>query len=105
MAGCIFCNPDGTDAPVKVKLLKGIRKAPASIFTWESEMAKRVLQTGSDRTIHHYKVTVATELGENEILSVAALSGDDALNEAERIISLGATGLRGKKCASMEVFD
>lgn len=38
-------------------------------------------------------------------LSVATLSGDNILNEAERIISLGATGLRGKKCASMEVFD
>ena len=53
-------------------------------------MPKRVLQSGSDRTIHHYKVAVTTELGENEILSVAAHSGDDALNEAERFISLGA---------------
>ena len=68
-------------------------------------MPKRVLQSGSDRTIHHYKVTVTTELGENEILSVAAHSGDDALNEAERIISLAATGLKGSKCASMEVFE
>lgn len=68
-------------------------------------MVKRVLQTGSVKTIYHYKVTMTTELGENEILSVAALSGDDALNEAERIISLGATGLKGRKCASMEVFD
>lgn len=108
VCGCLRFRkviPDGTDAPVRVKLLKSIRKAPVSVFTWESEMAKRVLQTSSDRTIHHYKVTVTTELGENEILSVAALSGDDALNEAERIISLGATGLRGQKCASMEVFD
>jgi hypothetical protein len=109
VCGCLRfrkVNPDGTDASVKViKLLKNTRKAPASVFTWESEMVKRVLQTGGVKTIYHYKVTVTTELGENEILSVAALSGDDALNEAERIISLGATGLKGRKCASMEVFD
>lgn len=108
VCGCLRfrkVNPDGTDASVKVKLPKNTRKAPASVFTWESEMAKRVLQSCSDKTIYHHKVTVTTELGENEILSVAAHSGDDALNEAERIISLAATGLKGSKCASMEVFD
>lgn len=108
VCGCLRfrkVNPDGTDASVKVKLLKNTRKAPASVFTWKSEMVKRVLQTGGVKTIYHYKVTVTTELGENEILSVTALSGDDTLNEAERIISLGATGLKGRKCASMEVFD
>lgn len=30
-------NPDGTDAPVKVKLLKNVRPNPASVINWESD--------------------------------------------------------------------
>lgn len=98
-------NPDGTDAPVKVKLLKNIHKAPATKFEWESEGVKRVLQGEFDRTIHHFIVEVTTEMGEKEELSIAALSGTEAEYEAERIVSLGATGLKGRKCVSIEVFD
>ena len=32
-------NWDGTDAPVKVKMLKNVRKAPATHINWESNMA------------------------------------------------------------------
>lgn len=39
-------NPDGTDAPVKVKMLKDIRKAPASVINWSSSML-----------IEHWRIT------------------------------------------------
>ena len=98
-------NSDGTDAPVKVKLLKNIRKAPATKITWESEGVKRVLSGEFKRDIYHFIVEVTTELGEKENLSITALSGTEAEYEAERIIAMGATGLTGRKCVSMEVFD
>lgn len=98
-------NPDGTDAPVKVKLLKNIRKAPATKIEWESASVKRVLNGEFKRTIHHFIVEITTELGEKEKLSIAALSGTEAEYETERIIALGTTGLTGRKCVSIEVFD
>lgn len=98
-------NPDGTDAPVKVKLLKNIRKAPATKIEWESPSVKRVLNGEFNRTIYHFIVEITTELGEKGKLSIAALSGTEAEYEAERIIALGATGLAGRKCVSIEVFD
>ena len=98
-------NFDGTDAPVKVKLLKNIRKAPATKIDWESEGVRRVLSGEFKRDIYHFIVEVTTELGEKESLSITALSGTEAEYEAERIIAMGATGLTGRKCVSMEVFD
>ena len=34
-------NPDGTDAPVKVKMLKNIRKAPAELINWTTRLRPR----------------------------------------------------------------
>lgn len=98
-------NPDGTDAPVKVKLLKNTRKASVSKVTWESEGVKRVLNGEFNRTIHHFIVEITTEKGEKEQLSISALSGTEAEYEVEKIIASGATGLKGRKCVSVEVFD
>lgn len=66
-------NPDGTDAPVKVKLLKNIRKAPADKINRETSMVERALQGNMCESIHHYKVEIETELGEILPLSVAAM--------------------------------
>ena len=84
---------------------ENIRKAPATKIDWESEGVKRVLSGEFKRDIHHFIVEVTTELGEKESLSITALSGTEAEYEAERIIAMGATGLTGRKCVSMEVFD
>lgn len=35
-------NADGSDAPVKVKLLKNVRKAPASLLSCTSEYASQI---------------------------------------------------------------
>lgn len=98
-------NPDGTDAPVKVKLLKNIRKAPADKINWETSMVERALQGNMRESIHHYKVKIETELGEKRLLSITAVSGSDAEDLAETLVKKGFLGLKGKKCTSIEVFD
>ncbi|MEZ7762048.1 hypothetical protein O3689_02240 [Prevotella nigrescens] len=98
-------NPDGTDAPVKVKLLKNIRKAPADKINWETSMVERALQSNRHEVIHRYKVVIETELGEKETLSITAVSGTDAEDQAMELVSKGVLGLKGTKCVSTEVFD
>lgn len=98
-------NPDGTDAPVKVKLFKNIRKAPADKINWETSMVERTLQGNMRESIHHYKVEIETELGEKELLSITAVSGSDAEDQAESLVKKGLLGLKGTRCVSIEVFD
>lgn len=98
-------NPDGTDAPVKVKLFKNIRKAPADIINWETSMVERALQGNMHESIHHYKVVIETELGEKELLSITAVSGSDAEVQAETLVRKGILRLKGTRCVSIEVFD
>lgn len=95
-------NPDGTDATVKVKLLKNIKKAPLSKITWESGLVEKAF---SSDVIHHYKVAIETEFGEKETLRITAISGSDAEDEAIKIIATGGIGLKGRRCVSVEVFD
>ena len=97
--------PDGTDAPVKVKLLKNIRKAPADKINWETSMVERALQGNMREVIHHYKVEVETELGEKELLSITAVSGSDAEDQAIELVSKGFLGLKGRECVAVEVYD
>jgi len=98
-------NPDGTDAPVKVKLLKNIHKAPADKINWETSMVERALQSNRHEVIHHYKVEIETELGEKEMLSITAVSGSDAEDQAMELVRKNMLGLNGSRCASVEVFD
>ena len=98
-------NPDGTDAPVKVKLLKNIRKAPADRINWETSMVERALNSNRHEVIHHYKVEIETELGEKELLSITAVSGSDAEDHAMELVSKNRLGLKGSRCVSVEVFD
>ena len=98
-------NPDGTDAPVKVKLLKNIRKAPADRINWETSMVERALNSNMHEVIHHYKVEIETELGEKELLSITAVSGSDAEDHAMELVSKNRLGLKGSRCVSVVVFD
>lgn len=99
-------NPDGTDAPVKVKMLKNIRKTPATRINWTSNLVSRVLNSDGDRrVIHTFHVKVTTELGEMETLCITAVSGSDAEDLAMDLVKRGAGGLKGRKCVKYEVFD
>lgn len=97
-------NPDGTDAPVKVKMLKDIRKRPASVINWETDMvSKNFGHPGMP--VNHFDVVVITELGEKETLNITAVNGDDAEGQARELVMLGYVGLKGTRCVSVEVYD
>lgn len=98
-------NEDGTDAAVRVKLLKNIKRAPLSVINWESDLVKRALESGHNQVIHKYQVEITTELNENETLSITAVNGDDAEDLAIKIVSLGGVGLKGRKCVTLKVYD
>jgi hypothetical protein len=71
-------NPDGTDAPVKVKMLKDIRKAPVSVINWSSSMVDRALESNQIDLIHKYTLDITTEFEEKETLVMTAVSQSDA---------------------------
>lgn len=86
-------------------MLKNIRKAPADKINWETSMVERALQGNTREVIHHYKVEVETELGEKELLSITAVSGSDAEDQAIELVSKGFIGFKGRKCVAVEVYD
>jgi len=98
-------NEDGTDVPVKVKMLKNIRKAPASKITWSSSMVETALDNKSLYTIHQYHVKVITELGECETLNLTAVSSEDAKELAKELVSNGLLGLDGRTCINIEFIE
>lgn len=98
-------NEDGTDAPVKVKMLKDIRKKPARLISWETTQASESIGAGRLEDLHKYQVEVVTELGEKESLIITACNGDDAKHEAREIVANGLSGLKGSVCVSTEVKE
>ena len=96
---------DGTDVPVKVKMLKNIRPKPLTLIDFESSEVERALLGNHHEVIHHYKVYIVTELGEKETLSITAISGSDAEYTAREIVAKGVIGLMGTKCEQLELFD
>lgn len=55
--------------------------------------------------LHHYKVDIVTEFGEKEVLSVTAVSGSDAEDEAREIVSRGIVGMKGTQCKRLEIYN
>lgn len=98
-------NPDGTDAPVKVKLLKNVRPAPASTINWESDGTVAAMESGDHKAIKHYRVEVTTEYDEHETLTVTAVSEKDAEETARSIIEKCVLGLEGSFCKSADAFE
>lgn len=98
-------NPDGTDAKVKVKMLKDIRPKPLTLINISSSNVERALNGNRPEVIHHFKVEIVTELSEKETLSITAVSGSDAEDEAREIVSRGIIGLKGTRCKELEVYD
>lgn len=98
-------NPDGTDASVKVKLLKNVRPLPATIINWESDGIGEALEARDYDSIRHYRVEITTELDEHETLRITAVSEEDAAATARSVISKGVLGLDGTLCKSVDVFE
>ena len=98
-------NADGTDSPVKVKMLKNIRKKPLSLISWTTRMASLNIAQNRMMVVHHFEVDIETELGEKETLSITGCNGEDAEDQARELVALGNIGLKGRQCVSVEVFD
>lgn len=95
---------DGTPSPVKVKMLKNVRKKPATMITWESNMVEPTIRAGLHEVLGNYLVKVTTELGEEETLAVTAFNKYDAVQTAKDIVNKGAAGLKGEYCISAEII-
>ena len=98
-------NPDGTDAPVKVKMLKDIKKKPLTLINFTSKLASQAVERGRREIINHYLVEVTTEYGEKEKLSITAVNGSDAEEEARNLVANYNLGLNGTQCVELKVFD
>lgn len=98
-------KPDGTDAPVKVKLLKNVRPNPASVINWESDGTVAALESNDFASIKHYRVEITTEFDEHETLTVTAVSEKDAEDTAKSIVEKGVLGLMGSVCKSADAFE
>lgn len=91
-------NPDGTDALVKVKMLKDLRKRPANIINWQTRLAGEALSHGKMDMLRKYEVEITTELGEHEWLSITGVTAADAVALAKELVANGRVGLRGWVC-------
>lgn len=98
-------NPDGTGAPVKLRMLKNIRKAPAELINWTTSLASQAVSNNDHEAIHHYKVDIVTDLGEKERLSITAVNKHDAREEAIKLVANDRLGLEGIRCVSIEVHE
>ena len=98
-------NGDGTVAPVKVKMLKNVRKAPATLINWELNKASNAVSRNELSKLHHYKVEVRTELGEKDIVSITAVDKRDAEELASSLVMQGRLGLKGRICTHNAVVE
>jgi hypothetical protein len=98
-------NPDGSDAPVKVKLLKNVRKASLSRIIVESTTIDEVPEDYYRDLIHHYQAHFVTEYNEVETIGVTAMSEDDAIETVRDFVNTGMIGLRGIRCKSIEIVE
>lgn len=98
-------NFDGTDAPVKPKLLKNIRKGSLEKFTFTDSSVEEAIRENRMSDIHHYKMHVSTEYGEKEAFWVDATSYDAAFEIAKHMVATGKIGLKGKECRTLGIID
>ena len=90
-------NADGTDIPVKPKMLRNIRKKPLGIIEFTSEKAHEAIAEGQHERIRHYKVTFTTEYGEKDTMSISAMSKQDAEMETQSVILGLNLGIGGEE--------
>ena len=97
-------NYDGSVAPVKVKMLKNVRREPLSLMNIESDSVEWALRN-DEKAIHYYKVRFTTVFGESDVVNVTALSEEEAILTVEKLVARDILGLRGLKCESTEILS
>lgn len=94
---------DGTDAGVKPKMLKNIRRKPLELIEFSASGVEEAVAAGQHEKIHHYKVAFITERGERDVMSIGALSERDAIEEAWKCFRKFDFGFKGMECGITEV--
>lgn len=80
-------NLDGSDAVVKVKLLKNMRKASARTICWTIPSARKAINSYNRDLIHSCLIEITTELNEHETLSITAVSVGDAEDHTAEVLN------------------
>jgi hypothetical protein len=96
-------NPDGSDAPVKVKLLKNVRKASLNLFNVETQSAGDALMSDNRKAVKTYKAEFETNCGEKDSIHVTAVSEVDAKSLLMSLLSDDRYGLKGTRFESLQL--
>lgn len=95
-------NADGTDAKVKLKMLKDMRPAPLTKISWQTLQCSEALNNGRTDMVHRYMVT---DCDEKTAMRVYGVSESDAMATAMSLINGGGLGLKGRFCKSFNVTE
>lgn len=98
-------NADGTDAKVKIKMLKDMRPAPLTKISWQTLQCSEALSNGRADMVHLYMVNVVTDRDEKTALKINGVSESDAMATAMSLVNGGGIGLKGRFCKSFNVTE
>jgi hypothetical protein len=82
-------NPDGSDASVKEKLLKNVRKGSLNLFIIETQSASDAMMADHFDMVKTYKAEFKTNCGEKDSIHVTAVSKVDAKSLLMSLLSDG----------------
>lgn len=98
-------NADGTDAKVKLKMLKDMRPAPLTKISWQTLQCSEALNNGGTDMVHRYMVNMVADCDEKTAMRVYGVSESDAIATAMSLINVGGLGLKGRFCKSFNVTE
>lgn len=98
-------NADGTDAKVKIKMLKNMHPAPLTKISWQTLQCSEALNNGRTDMVHRYMVNMVTDCDEKTAMRVYGVSESDAMATAMSLINGGGLGLKGRFCKSFNVTE
>lgn len=98
-------NADGTDAKVKLKMLKDMRPAPLTKISWQTLQCSETLNNGRTDMVHRYMVNMVADCDEKTAMRVYGVSESDAMATAMSLINVGGLGLKGRFCKSFNVTE
>ena len=98
-------NADGTDAKVKLKMLKDMRPAPLTKISWQTLQCSEALNNGRTDMVHRYMVNMVADCEEKTAMRVYGVSESDGMATAMSLINVGGLGLKGRFCKSFNVTE
>lgn len=98
-------NADGTDAKVKLKMLKDMRPAPLTKISLQTLQCSEALNNGRTDMVHRYMVNMVADCDEKTAMRVYGVSESDAMATAMSLINVGGLGLKGRFCKSFNVTE